>query len=458
MIMATRTKIAEKSWQALSPDEKLERRLAAWLSPSGVKFATSQSEADYRARVTRITDAIKLRKTPDRVPVLPNLASFASDYCGYTQYQLMYDVEKVTEVAMKCTLDFQLDQKVIPNVRPGKVLELIDYKLYNWPGHGVAKDGEIQFIDADYMKENEYDAFIKDASDYWTRTFLPRVMGALGPLHMFTNVFTYDGGGTADAIRPERLSEFGNPEAQSALEKLMQAGRETLAWQQKLGAVNQKLTELGFPTTTGSNGGIPFDRLGDYMRGQRGIVLDMLKQPDKLLEAMEKITPLVIKQSVSGAKLGGCPIVGFAPHKGADGFMSDKQFRTFYWPTFRRVIMGLIEEGLIPRLFAEGGYNSRLEVIRDLPKGKTIWHFDYTDMAQAKEVLGDVACIMGNVPLALLNTGTPDQVTAYCRKLIDTVGKDGGFILATGAGISQGAKVENVRAMIKCAKEYGVYS
>jgi hypothetical protein len=71
-------------------------------------------------------------------------------------------------------------------------------------------------------------------------------------------------------------------------------------------------------------------------------------------------------------------------HKGADGFMSDKHFQTFYWPTLKKVIMGLINEGFVPLLFTEGGYNSRLEVISDLLKGKTVWWFENTDIARAK--------------------------------------------------------------------------
>jgi len=50
--------------------------------------------------------------------------------------------------------------------------------------------------------------------------------------------------------------------------------------------------------------------------------------------------------------------------------------------------MGLINEGFVPLLFAEGGYNSRLEVISDLPKGKTVWWFENTDMARAKQTVG----------------------------------------------------------------------
>jgi len=136
--------------------------------------------------------------------------------------------------------------------------------------------------------------------------------------------------------------------------------------------------------------------------------------------------------------------------------MSDQQFKTFYWPTLKKVILGLIEEGCIPFLVAEGGFNSRLEVIKDLPKGKVVWMFDQTDMAQAKKILGDSACIAGNVPTDLLAVGTPEQVKEYVKKLIDTCADGGGFILTNGAFFDE-AKPENVKAMVEFAKEYGVY-
>ena len=43
---------------------------------------------------------------------------------------------------------------------------------------------------------------------------------------------------------------------------------------------------------------------------------------------------------------------------------------------------------MVPQLFAEGGYNQRLEVISDIPKGKVVWWFDLTDMALAKKTVG----------------------------------------------------------------------
>ena len=78
-------------------------------------------------------------------------------------------------------------------------------------------------------------------------------------------------------------------------------------------------------------------------------------------------------------------------------------------------------------------------------------------MAVAKEALGDIACVAGNVPISMLNTGTPDDVRDYCKNLIDVAGKGGGYIMTSG-GVIDKAKTENVRAMIEVTKEYGVYS
>ncbi len=136
--------------------------------------------------------------------------------------------------------------------------------------------------------------------------------------------------------------------------------------------------------------------------------------------------------------------------------MSDEQFKKFYWPTLKALILGLAEEGCVPFLFCEGGYNTRLEYLQELPKGSCMWIFDRTDMAKAKEMLGDRLCIGGNVPAGLILTGTAEKVRDYCKQLIDTAGKGGGYIMSFGTAMDEG-KEETVRAMIDVTKEYGVY-
>jgi uroporphyrinogen-III decarboxylase len=107
--------------------------------------------------------------------------------------------------------------------------------------------------------------------------------------------------------------------------------------------------------------------------------------------------------------------------------------------------------------FAEGDYEPRLDIIADLPRSSVVWYFEHMDMAKAKNVLGDVSCIAGNVPASLLVTSTPQVVKEACRKLIEVCGPGGGYILTGGAGISKG-NPDNLHAMMDAAKEYGVYT
>ena len=60
------------------------------------------------------------------------------------------------------------------------------------------------------------------------------------------------------------------------------------------------------------------------------------------------------------------------------------------------------------------------------------------------------------MPSSLLCTGTPEEVKAYCKKLVEIVGKGGGLIVDGDIGIADEAKVENVRAMTEAVFKYGV--
>jgi uroporphyrinogen-III decarboxylase len=127
-----------------------------------------------------------------------------------------------------------------------------------------------------------------------------------------------------------------------------------------------------------------------------------------------------------------------------------------YWPSLKKVMDALIEEGISLRMVAEGRYNERLEYIKDFPKGWVTWQFDQTDMANAKKIVGDTCCISGNVPASVLITGTAKEVKECCRILIETCAPGGGYILAGGAAATE-VSAENLRAFMEASKEYGIY-
>ncbi len=408
----------------------------------------------YREREKRVSDAIQL-KVPDRVPIAPFVGFFPAKYAGITAEEAMYDYDKAYKAWKKTALDFQWDMIVPPRYAyTGPTFELLDYKQLKWPGHGVAPNYSFQFIEGEYMKAEEYDSFLEDPSDFMIRTYFPRICGILEPFKRLPPIhqaFAYYLGlcTTVGAI--------GTPEVITAIESLLNAARECVRWNAALGPFFKEMAEAGFPMMYGSGSQAPYDTVGDFLRGTHGIMTDMYRRPDKLLEAIDKVTPWMIQMAVSATKVSGNPRALIPLHKGAEYFMSLEQFKTFYWPSLRKVILALIDEGLTPYLLFEGKWGSgRLEVISDIPKGKAIYHFETVDIYEAKGILGKVVCIKGNVPNSLLATGTPQEVRNYCKKLIDVVGKDGGLIMDAG-GVIDEAKPENIRAMTDFTKKYGVY-
>jgi uroporphyrinogen-III decarboxylase len=442
----------EKKWTDMTPQEKREQRFKWWLDAEGVNFASADAKKAYKKRVQRMIDVYNI-KEPDRVPVSLMIGSLPAYLFGTDYYTCMYDYDKAVKAWDNFNKDFlDADSLSSPgNVIPAKIYDLLDYRLYKYPGHGLSKDATgIQFVEGEYMKAEEYDALILNPSDFWMRKYMPRIFGAFESwtkLSPFTNIIE----APAMNFMPYTMSDV-----QNSLKTLINVGNELLKYMQVIREFGRKTLEAGYPTARGAFAKAPFDVIGDTLRGTSGIISDMFRRPDKLLEAIDVVTKLIIESALTSINANKGLSATFPLHKGADGWMSEKQFETFYWPSLKKVINAFIDEGILVTLFAEGSYETRLESVNEFPKGTVSWLFDRTDMAKAKKILGDKCSISGNVPTSLMATGTPKTIKEYCRKLIETCGEGGGYILACGAQIDNG-KIENVRAMLDAAKEYGIY-
>ncbi|HMK64728.1 MAG TPA: uroporphyrinogen decarboxylase family protein [Thermodesulfobacteriota bacterium] len=415
---------------------------------------TKTPEELYLEREKRVLEAIDL-KVPDQVPLLVFQGFFPAKYTGMTVEEVMNDPEKLWEAEWKTLSEFPQDMahNPYPLRYLGPLLGILDFKQLVWPGHGLSSNDTYQFVEGEYMKAEEYDHFLLDPTDFMIRRYWPRIYGAfkafekLPPLHSFITYYM----GT-----PHGFAPFSSPEMIQALEVLKKAGEKSAQISFYSRKFIEEATNRGFPIQVGGLSQAPFDTLGDFFRGTRGQMLDMYRRPGKLIQACEKLLPFMIEMGVNACKASGIPRVFIPIHKGLDGFMSMDQFKKFFWPTLRELMVALINEGLTPCPLWEGNCTSRLEVIKDIPKGKACYAFEATDLFRAKEILGDTVCIRGNVPLSILATGTPEQVKDYCKKLIDIVGKDGGFILDASTGLDD-ARPENVRAMFDFTRSYGVY-
>jgi hypothetical protein len=444
--------MAEKPWTEMTAAEKRAFRIERWRNP-GVPWASPEAEADYKARIDRVLAVIDLQK-PDRVPVRLNTGFWPAKSAGITPYEAMTDAARGAKAWKDFNLKFQPDLSCDPvhNTVPSSMFEALDYKLYAWPGHGVSKEASYQYNEKEWMLAEEYDHLISDPTDYLLRTYLPRTIGGFAGFGGMSSLWDY----IELPFVSGNVGAWGSDDMVAGLERMTTAARSVNAWAKATFPVMGEVMSLGFPGYAAAGTKAPFDILGDTLRGTKGVITDMFRRPEQVLAACERLVQVAVDWPLKRPGMLPTPVVFIPLHKGADGFMSDEQFNTFYWPTLRKTLLGLIEEGIIPFLFAEGRYNSRLEAIMDLPKGSTIWLFDQTDMARAKQTVGQVACIQGNMPLSLLHASTADKVAEYTRRLIDDAGEGGGFIVDFGAVADEG-KDENLEMMIKTAKEYGVY-
>lgn len=434
------------NWDELTSEEKRKRRLDHWVNVEGIKFESPEAETTYKARIARLRATVEV-KVPDRVPSTPSVGGYALKRAGLSSWDTLYDYDSVVQSIVDFHKEFEPDATLYGGSLPGRVWDILDYKVYIWAGHGLPKDTGFQTVEGEYMTADEYPALIADPSGFWLKTYLPRVCGALKPFEKL-----FDLPRVTEILDLALLAfPFGMPDVQEALHKLMEAGQETMKWLAVSRQIGGQLTAAGFPALRGTFCKAPFDMIGDTLRGTRGIMLDMYRRPNEVLAACETLVPIVIQGAIKACDQTGGAFAFFPLHKGADGFMSGEQFEKFYWSSLRQVMLSLNEEGIVCNMFAEGRYTKRLETIAELPKGSVIWHFDQTDMRRAKEVLGGRVCIMGNVPASLMSTGTVEKLLAYCRDLLE-IFDSGGFILSNGASVDTTTD-EHVRAMINVVRE-----
>lgn len=417
----------------------------------------------FKERNQRVFDAIAL-KEPDRVPITPLFHFFPTEQKGLAKKEAMYDRDKLSQAAIEITTTYNWDQaSPIITVWSGELLDVFGAKFMKWPGatdeNQRLKDNQpFQFVEAEYMKANEYEEFFSDPTGFFLRKVIPRNCTKLKGFEQFPNLVGL-GYNMVSIIQIPLFFAF--PDSRRMIQTIQEGSNILFKFLGNFTKYQKDLKKLGFPLQFASMAIAPFDVIGDALRGMRGSMLDMYRKPEEL----EKMVNMLIQPSIDLATLLGGGFsnlkVTFIPlHRGADGFMSNKQFETYYWPSLTKLMDGLIKNGIIPMPFYEGGYNDRLEYLAEYAKknkGKLIYWFDKIDLIKANELLGDYVCIRGDIPASLLVSGKPSQIEEYIKKNIEICAEGGGYIVDGGVGIPDEAKAENVKAMTDAVFKYGVY-
>jgi len=390
----------------------------------------------YADRLKRYVTAMQNDK-PDMIPIRPFVAEFTAKYAGFNCQQVTHDYEKAFEAACKCAADFDWDAVVANMVYVWTGLtEAIGTKYYGVPGIDVGPDTGFQYREPSeenaFMKPDEYDALIEDPTAFLFNVWLPRVskdVSAKGEISSYRNNLSFLKGGMAML---KYFYGFGHQ-------------------------IQRLKDECGTVSAISGILKAPLDIIADKLRGYLGLVNDLLTQPDKVIAACQALMPHLTYMALSGADPEKNVPIGFCMHRGCVPFVNMDHFEKIDWPTLKPIIEEIWSKGHQVLFYAEGDWNAHLDSFAQLPEKSIVYHVDRGDIFEAHEKIGHKFCLSGGIPNYLLSLGTADEVRDCCKKVIDGVAGNGGYIMDASAIIQNDAKIENIKAMTDFTREYGGY-
>ncbi|MFX1281921.1 MAG: uroporphyrinogen decarboxylase family protein, partial [Promethearchaeota archaeon] len=242
--------------------------------------------------------------------------------------------------------------------------------------------------------------------------------------------------------RPELQKDFGSLITEFA--KL-----DTATWLEKMDVMS--LSEAFIES--------PVDIIS-FLRSFNKFLTDIIEIPEKVVEACEATEDELLKtldlQFQLYKRKDRVQLCLFGFSRIATNFISPKKFELF-WPHIKRITEHILRNDFIVQYHIDNDYTDVLEYFTEFPKGRIMFHLDQTDIFKAKEILGDRACIMGNVPPQITGRGTPKEVEDYCRKQIEECMEGGGYMLGSACVLPDEIPAANLKAMKDCVMKYGFY-
>jgi hypothetical protein len=378
----------------------------------------------------RLREVIALG-VPDRVPVAPMIYHFAASYAQIPMYELWSDPEQYSLAMDKCFRELGPWDIYFPinPLNPSAYVFALPMTA-RFPGIDLPADSVLQFIEKELITPDDYQHLMNKGG----RSSILRYFNFMLKL-------------------ASRIEGQTSATPKFKLRVARDLVRHLLSWRKEL----RKWRVRGLSILHGVLVEAPFDTLS-MSRGLIDFSYDLMERPQEVRAAALALSAGFAELSYYATKVTGVPRVSCLCHRTSKEFMSPHHFRELALPSLKLAVSSLISRGITPVLHCDGNWDSNLDCLRELPRGKMILQLDgRTDIFRAKEVIGDHCCLFGDVPSTMLAFGSREEVTDYCKRLIDVVGKDGGFILAAGCEIPPNARPENVKAMIDSATQYGSY-
>lgn len=379
----------------------------------------------YNERINRILTTSN-HQEPDRVPIHGMINTWAISYANSTIKECLENPKKaLTEVYSKPYRDIYFDSTTEPIL----VLSNMDfYKILGNNTYFISKDGTtLQHNESITMDPEDYPELIEDPMKYLFGKFLNKKYPDL----------------TINKLATAIKALLNNMENESQYYTYFKE-------------------ELGIPifTSMASIAYAPLDFLLDFVRGFKGISIDLRRRPQQVLDAMDAIFPItqqLLRIDKSVTRMEPYPFTATMIH--IPTFLSHKQFLKFFAPHYEKLIYRAHEVGKKLYIFLEGSWEKHYDWLNSLPKDFVIGLVEHDDIFEAKKKIGDNITIAGGMPLDLLKYGSKQKCLDHAKRVVDECAPGGGFIFSTDKILlsPDDVKVENLRAVNEFVHEYGVY-
>jgi len=197
----------------------------------------------------------------------------------------------------------------------------------------------------------------------------------------------------------------------------------------------------------------PFS-LASMMRGAQNWMLDlMMAEEGWIIELLEYCTDAT-SQFLKLMAQTGCDMLSNGDSPAGPDMISPDMYEKYAFPFEKRVIEVAHETGLRYTLHICG--NTDVILDKMLKTGIDAIELDYkTDIKKIFDIYHDKAILIGNIdPSGVLARGTVEDVSNKTLELLEIYKDSNKFILNAGCAIPAETPSDNLKAMIKAAREF----
>lgn len=365
----------------------------------------------------RFWTAIRLEK-PDRVPVVPTLLPEpAAGLTGRTQAQIARDNDQAVAAVFEVFDEYGGWENPHPaGALPIQLQAIGHYPMkLRTPGKELSDDASFQLLEEEVLARSDYEKICETGFDtFYYEDYLWRV---------------------TDLI-PDQLPDT--------------LGGLALAFQRfQTECAERDLTPAFVAAAIH-----PFFSLS-LMRSLISFTEDLYYDPEPVERTLRRMTADLIAKQIDLVKATGIDLWLLVEERASGFFYPPAVFERFWWPYTRQIVDAFWSEGIVTMFHLDQCWDKNISYFRELPRGSAVLAFDSTtDIFAARRILGDHLCLWGDVSASLLSIGKPEEVSDYCKRLIDEVGADGGFILGSGCSVPPDVRPENFRSMIETGRTH----